>query len=141
MKPILDGVLWAFGLALGLGLISLVFSSYPWFVSAPLGNGELLLLNESEYRDVRTVTRKVPSEHEGMFSYRITGSVVLSDSKKYREAEVYVSLYNKDGIFLGQYSSGPRVNGEQDSLEFSIDVWELYSAEEVVEQKFKVFAK
>ena len=111
------------------------------FVDSPFGNRELPVLSESEYQDLKTVTRKVPSEYEGMFSHKITGSVVLSNIDKYKEVEIFVSLYNSDGIFLGQYSSGPQYTSEQDSFEFSIDVWEPYSAEEIAEKKFKVSAK
>ena len=141
MKTIFDGFLWALGIALGLGVISLVYSVFSGGSFDYFSKEEFLTLQESEYQELRSVTRKVPSENAGMFTYKVTGSVVLKNKNNYEAAEVMVSLYNSDGVFLGQYSSGAQYITEQEPFEFSIDVWEPFSEGDVVDQKIKISAK
>ena len=141
MKTIFDGFLWALGIALGLGVVSLVYSAFGGGSFDYFSKEEFLTLQESEYQELRSVTRKVPSDNVGMFTYKVTGSVVLKNKINYEAAEVMVSLYNSDGVFLGQYSSGAQYITEQEPFEFSIDVWEPFSEGDVVDQKIRISAK
>lgn len=141
MKTIIDGFLWALGIALGLGVISLVYSAFFGGSFNYLHQEEFSILQEAEYQGLKSVTRKIPFESDGMYTYKVTGSVVLKGKAKYEAAEVVVSLYNPDGVFLGQYSGGAQYTTEQELLEFSIDVWEPFSEGDVADQKIKILAK
>lgn len=141
MKTIFDGFLWAVGIALGLGVVSLVYSVFGGSSFDYFCKNEFLTLQESEYQELKSVTRKVPSEKVGMFTYKVTGSVVLKNRDNYEAIEVIVSLYNSDGVFLGQYSGGAQYITEQEPIEFSIDVWEPFSEGDVADQKIKISAK
>ena len=145
MKIVLEGFLWAFGIMLGLGLIGLLVSVFSGdsFVSNLLRQSpEFNVLVASEYGEIRHTVREVPFESEGMIEHKVSGQFSLNNSSQYKAVEVFVSLYNQDGIFLGEYTGGKQYTDKNTGIvQFKVDVWDPYSKGEVADIKFKVSAE
>ena len=145
MKTVFEGFLWAFGIMLGLGLISLVISVFGGnsFISNLMHHSsEFTALPASEYGEIRHTVREVPFESEGMIENKISGQFTLKNSSQYKAVEVFVSLYNQEGIFLGEYTGGKQYTDKTtDIIQFKIDVWDPYSKGEIADIKFKVGAE
>jgi len=142
MKTIFEGFLWAFGITLGLGIISIAISSFTGnsFISNLLyQSSEFTVLSANEYGEIRHTVREVPFESEGMVEHKISGQFTLKNSSQYKAVEVFVSLYNQEGIFLGEYTGGKQyIDKNTDVVQFKIDVWDPYSKNEIADIKFKV---
>jgi len=119
-----------------------VFSGNSFISNLLHESSEFNVLPASEYGEIRHTVREVPFESEGMIEHKVSGQFSLNNSSQYKAVEVFVSLYNQDGIFLGEYTGGKQYTDKNtDMVQFKIDVWDPYSKEEVVDFKFKVSAE
>ncbi len=145
MRTVLDGFLWAFGIMLGLGVIGLLYSGLSGVLLSPnmfSRSAEFELLPSEEYSELLSTVREIQREAGDMVDLKISGQFTLKDPSEYKAVEVFVSLYNKEGIFMGEYTGGKQfVEKSRGPVQFKIDVWDPFLKDEVANRKFRISAE